>query len=140
VSDGGSAARAGIGILEPWLDAVLMELMLASQLHSFSRSFLANCAVRLKSRDLLQLLVLLISYWSTLIFLAGKVNKPDEGDWGHGEEGRHNERNLPHDADCEEGPFFLVVELVGLRVRLCGNIEGDVLCGVILMTHLLNGL
>lgn len=120
-----------------------MELMLASQLHSSSRSFLADRTLRLQSCNLLQFLVLLVRYWSALIFILAQIDEPDEGNWSHGEEGRHHEGHRSDEADCDDSPFFLAISLLLdwlLWLSLRGKIEGDMLRRVILTAHLLNSL
>jgi hypothetical protein len=86
------------------------------------------------------LLVFLIGYWSALIFLVGQVDKPDEGKGSQGEERRHDEWHALDDADGEESPLFLGIRLLWLGLWGVRDIEGDVLGGIILIAHLLNGL
>ena len=120
-----------------------MELMLASQLHSTSRSFLADRALRLETANLLQLLVFLIRYWSALIFLLTQVDKPDECNCTHREESRHDDGHGSDEADRDDSPFFLTIGLLLgwlLGLGLSRDSEWNILSRVVLITHFLNDL
>lgn len=131
-SDSGSAAWAGVGIFEPWLDAVFMELVLAVQFDSASWTFLADRAFRGQGCHLFQLFVLLILDRCPLCLFPVPSDDPQEGnrgkEWNEWDGLRSN-----YCVKSEDGLIlWLLLSFLSLLRR---EVEWNELRGTVLIPH-----
>lgn len=131
-SDGGSAAWAGVGIFEPWLDAVFMELVLAVQFDAVSWAFLADWAFWGQGWHFFQLLVLLFLDRRSLCFFPVPSDDSQEGNRGK-EWDEWDGLRSDYCVKSEDG--LILWFLLRLLSWLRRQIERNELRGTVLIPH-----